>query len=353
MSEQFPYLKDDSVVEVQRGPEPGGVGGAYRAFGETLRGLKTTMARLIEGPMTIQYPEEKTPVYPRFRGRHKLHKFEDTGLEKCVGCSLCAAACPADCIRVVAAENIPGERVSAGERYAAVYEINLSRCIFCGYCEIACPFDAITMGHDYEMADYGREDLIFTKEMLLAEPLDRTPLKAGGRVVEAVLFFVAAIGALGGAIGVIAMRNPFYGVLALIVHLFSLAVLFLLLTAAFVAAAQVVVYAGAVMVLYVFVVAYVGGGAESAWEPIPGQRFLAPLLGVALFVELAVAVLASSLLALGHDGPHVNPGFGDPAAIGYLLLEKFLIPFEASSMLLMLAAVGAIVLASRQEGESA
>ncbi len=136
------------------------------------------MARLIEGPLTIQYPEEKTPVYPRFRGRHKLHKFEDTGLEKCVGCSLCAAACPADCIRVVAAENIPGERVSAGERYAAVYEINLSRCIFCGYCEIACPFDAITMGHDYEMADYDRADLIFTKEMLLAEPIERTPAES-------------------------------------------------------------------------------------------------------------------------------------------------------------------------------
>src|SRR3954447_24189794 len=87
MSPEFPYLEDESVVAVQRGPEPGGVGGAYRAFGETLRGLKTTFARIIEGPVTIQYPEEKTPVYPRFRGRHKLHKFEDTGLEKCVGCS--------------------------------------------------------------------------------------------------------------------------------------------------------------------------------------------------------------------------------------------------------------------------
>jgi NADH:ubiquinone oxidoreductase subunit 6 (subunit J) len=169
--------------------------------------------------------------------------------------------------------------------------------------------------------------------------------------VEEVLFFGSAIGALGGALGVIALRNPFYSVLALIVHLFSLASLFLLLTSAFVAAAQVVVYAGAVMVLYVFVVAYVGGGGESAWEPIPGQRFLAPLLGLALFVELSVAVLSSSLLALGTDGPDVKPGFGDPAAIGRLLLEKFLLPFEASSILLLLAAVGAVVLAAkRREG---
>ncbi|HEX4838388.1 MAG TPA: NADH-quinone oxidoreductase subunit I [Solirubrobacteraceae bacterium] len=184
----------EDVVEVMRGPQAGGAGGAYRAFGETLRGLKTTFGRIVEGVSTIQYPEEKVPVYPRFRGRHKLHRFEDvpseegsdgmggenTGLEKCVGCSLCAAACPADCIRVVAAENTPEKRVSPGERYAAVYEINLSRCIFCGYCEVACPFDAITMGHDYELSDHARSDLIFTKEMLLAEPIERTPLRAEG-----------------------------------------------------------------------------------------------------------------------------------------------------------------------------
>ena len=152
------------------------VGGAYRAFGETLRGLKTTMARLIEGPMTIEYPEEKTPVYPRFRGRHKLHSFEDTGLEKCVGCSLCAAACPADCIRVVAAENTPDNRVSPGERYARIYEINMSRCIFCGYCELACPFDAITLGNEFEISEYSRDDLIYTKDILLAEPMKKIPV---------------------------------------------------------------------------------------------------------------------------------------------------------------------------------
>jgi NADH-quinone oxidoreductase subunit I len=159
----------EGVVQPIKGPtQVGGPKGVYRAFGETLRGLKTTFARIPDGVTTYQYPEEKVPVYPRFRGRHRLHRFEDTGLEKCVGCSLCAAACPADCIRVVAAENTPDNRVSAGERYAAVYG------------EVACPFDAITMGHDYEMSDYDRADLIFTKEMLLAEPLERTPLRAEG-----------------------------------------------------------------------------------------------------------------------------------------------------------------------------
>ena len=175
-----PWDPQADVIVVGREAEPGGVSAVYRVFGETLRGLKTTFGRLVEGPTTLEYPEQKTPVFPRFRGRHKLQRFEDTGLEKCVGCSLCAAACPADCIRVVAAENTPDNQVSAGERYAAVYEINMSRCIFCGYCELACPFDAITMGVDYELADYTRSDLIFTKEMLLADPIERTPLRREG-----------------------------------------------------------------------------------------------------------------------------------------------------------------------------
>jgi NADH-quinone oxidoreductase subunit I len=142
---------------------------------ESLKGFAVTFGQIFKKPITQQYPEFKRPVYPRFRGRHRLWRHEN-GLEKCVGCSLCAAACPADCIRVVAAENTPDNRVSAGERYARIYEINLSRCIFCGYCELACPFDAITLEAEYEISEYSRDDLIYTKDMLLAEPVKRTPV---------------------------------------------------------------------------------------------------------------------------------------------------------------------------------
>jgi len=140
-----------------------------------VRSLGVTVKQIFRGTVTEQYPEYKRPVYPRFRGRHRLNKHAN-GLEKCVGCSLCAAACPVDCIRVVPAENTPENRVSPGERYARIYEINLSRCIFCGYCELACPFDAITLGNDYELSEYSRSDLIYSKEMLLAEPIKRTPV---------------------------------------------------------------------------------------------------------------------------------------------------------------------------------
>jgi NADH-quinone oxidoreductase subunit J len=170
-------------------------------------------------------------------------------------------------------------------------------------------------------------------------------------VVE-VAFFAGAIGALGGAIAVIALRNPFYSVLALVVHLVSLAGLFLLLYAQFIAAAQVVVYAGAVMVLYIFVSAYVGGVEEPIWEPIAGQRTLAFVLAGALFVELSIAVLGTGLSALSGEGPVVQESFGTPEAIGELLLERFLIAFEAASLLLLVAAIGAVVLAGKHRHES-
>jgi NADH-quinone oxidoreductase subunit J len=167
---------------------------------------------------------------------------------------------------------------------------------------------------------------------------------------EQVMFFVAAILALAGALGVVMIRNPFYSVLALVTHLFALALLFLLLQAQFIAAAQVVVYAGAVMVLYVFVVAYIGGSDEPL-RPEGGLiGSFGPLFAVALGIELCIAILGTGLEAVDSRGPEVGAGFGSPGQIGSLLLQKFLIPFESASYLLLVAAVGAVVLARRRRG---
>ncbi|GAB4420165.1 MAG: NADH-quinone oxidoreductase subunit NuoI [Anaerolineales bacterium] len=133
---------------------------------ELSRGLLTTFKMLIRGPVTTQYPEEKRPVRPRYRGRHVLKRYEN-GLEKCIGCSLCAAACPADAIFVEASENTDEERFSPGERYASTYEINMLRCIYCGFCEDACPTEAIVLGDNYELSFTDRRDAIYTKDTLL------------------------------------------------------------------------------------------------------------------------------------------------------------------------------------------
>lgn len=173
--------------------------------------------------------------------------------------------------------------------------------------------------------------------------------------MAAVVFFFAAVLAIAGAFGVVTLRNPFYNVLALVVHLLALAALFLLLRAEFVAAAQVVVYAGAVMVLYVFVVAYVGGTQEMSLPQGGGGRGLkvaAPLFCGALFVELCIAVLGSGLKAIDSRGAAMTgtSGFGTPGKIGEALLTKFLFPFEGASILLLVAAVGAVILARRRRG---
>jgi NADH-quinone oxidoreductase subunit J len=169
--------------------------------------------------------------------------------------------------------------------------------------------------------------------------------------MAAVIFFIAGIGAILGAVGVATVRNPFYAVLALVSHLLCLAALFLLLRAEFIAAAQVVVYAGAVMVLYVFVVAYVGGQDEPV-RPAggPGLRAASIVFAGLLAVELLIAVLGSGLKAIDSKGAPYEAGFGTPAQIGELLLTRFLFPFEAASFLLTIAAVGAVVLARRRGG---
>ena len=130
------------------------------------KGFWTTLRHAALPPTTLAYPEVKRVLPPVFRGRHRLYRHAD-GLERCIGCELCAAACPSSAIFVQAADNDPAQPTSTGERYAAVYEINMIRCIFCGFCEEACPVDAIRLGPEYELADFARADFVYTKQMLL------------------------------------------------------------------------------------------------------------------------------------------------------------------------------------------
>src|SRR4051794_15458810 len=166
-----------------------------------------------------------------------------------------------------------------------------------------------------------------------------------------VFFFLAAIGAVGGAVGTVALRDAFHSVLALVCHLIFLAMLFLLLRAEFVAAAQVIVYAGAVMVLYVFVVGYVGGmEANLAGRSGPTLRVVSVLFAAAIFVELVIALIGSGLAALDTEGAGYARPYGEPTEIGRLFLTDYLVAFEVASVLLLIAAVGAVILARRRSG---
>jgi NADH-quinone oxidoreductase subunit I len=136
-------------------------------FFDPVAGFGVTFRTMFRKTFTIDYPNGPRRTAPRFHGRHQLNRWPD-GLEKCVGCELCAWACPADAIYVEGAQNTDQERFSPGERYGRVYQINYLRCILCGLCIEACPTRALTMTNDYELADRTRESLIYTKEELLA-----------------------------------------------------------------------------------------------------------------------------------------------------------------------------------------
>ncbi len=143
------------------------VGEVWKTASALAKGMAVTFKHLFRPTVTENYPDEPPNFEARFRGVHVLQR-DGNGLEKCVACFLCAAACPSNCIYIEAAENTETQRISAGERYATVYNIDYNRCIFCGYCVEACPTDAITHGHAFEIASYNTTSLVYRKEQLLA-----------------------------------------------------------------------------------------------------------------------------------------------------------------------------------------
>ncbi|SNR85124.1 NADH dehydrogenase subunit I [Geodermatophilus saharensis] len=176
MAEHDPATSGESkgLAQASRGGEVerAGRGGAAPAPRRSLlpapgQGFGVTFAQMFKKVTTEQYPETPKVTKPRYHGRHVLNRHPD-GLEKCVGCELCAWACPADAIYVEGGDNTEDARYSPGERYGAVYQINYLRCIFCGLCIEACPTRSLTMSNDFELADDDRRDLIYTKEQLMA-----------------------------------------------------------------------------------------------------------------------------------------------------------------------------------------
>src|SRR5690349_15698642 len=150
------------------------------------KGMGITFKEMLQPTITEEYPDGPARLEERYRGAHVLQR-DENGLEKCVACFLCAAACPSDCIYIEAAENTDTLRISGGERYAKVYNIDYNRCIFCGYCVEACPTDAITHGHVFEIASSNTSTLVYRKVQMLAPIPEGAhfPLKSEGPVAAA------------------------------------------------------------------------------------------------------------------------------------------------------------------------
>ena len=316
--------------------------------------------------ITVQYPEEKPYLAPRYRGRIILSRDPDGG-ERCVACNLCAVACPVDCIALQATED------EHGRRYPEFFRINFSRCIFCGYCEEACPTYAIQLTPDFEMGEFHRKNLVYEKQDLLidgpgkypdynywrwresrsaakirARPHTKRRLSTSALCCRETLmelaFYIAGAVAVLSTVLMLTRLNVVHALLYLIVSLLGVAVVFYRARRPFVAALEVIIYAGAIMVLFVFVVMMLNLGehaAETEEQWLTPGIWTGPVLLASILIIEVVYLARGSTAGLAHER-------GGTEEVGIALFGPYLIGVELASMLLLAGLVGAYHLGFRE-----
>jgi NADH-quinone oxidoreductase subunit I len=324
---------------------------------ELFRGMRLTGKYFFSPTITVQFPEEKTPMSPRFRGLHALRRYEN-GEERCIACKLCEAVCPAMAI------TIESDVRADGSRRTTRYDIDLTKCIFCGFCEESCPVDSIVETHIFEYHGEKRGDLYFTKDMLLAvgdryereiaaaKEADAKYWSSIAMTTISALFYIFSAVLLASSFGVITARSTVHAALFLVLAFFNAACLWMMLKAEFLAIALVLVYVGAVMVLFLFVVMMLDVNTEELrvgfWKAFP----VAALVGVLIALEMALVLMGGFRVTDAPVADALAIKMGNTRLLGIEVYTNYLYPLQVAAVLLLVAIIAAIALTLRERKDS-